>query len=131
MLDQVLRYTRHVSRFPCKHIRVAPQEPDERVFLFRIQVGPDKGRFARIAVDQLDLFVLFGLDVLTWGLELWDLQVIGWGLLGVEHGLSHANREVVSLCYFEVVVLVGVAAYTLPLRVRTPFSVGILSTKYL
>ena len=87
-------YTGHVSGFPCEHAHVAPQEPDERVFLFRIQVGPDKGRFARITVDQLDLFVLFGLDVLARSLELWDLQVIGWGLLGVEHGFGHANREV-------------------------------------
>ena len=94
--------------FPCKHTHIASQEPNERVFLFRIQVGPDKGHFAGITVDQLDRFVLFGLDVLAWGLELWDLQVVGWGLLGIEHGLSHANREVVSLYYFEAVILVGV-----------------------
>ena len=71
--DQVPRYTGHVSGFPCEHTHVAPQEPNERVFLFRIQVGPDKGRFAGITVNQLDLFVLFGLEVLAWGLELWDL----------------------------------------------------------
>ena len=53
--------------------------------------------------------MLLGLDVLAWSLELGDLQVVGWGLLGVEHGLSHANREVVSLSYFEVVILTGVS----------------------
>ena len=77
MLDQVPRYTGHVSRFLCEHIHVAPQEPDERVFLFGIQVGPDKGCFAGIAVDQLDHLVLLGLGVLAWSLELWDLQVVG------------------------------------------------------
>ena len=68
-----------------------------------------KGCFAGITVDQLDLFVLFGLDVLARSLELWDLQVIGWGLLGIERGLGHANREVVSLCYFEAVILAGIS----------------------
>ena len=53
--------------------------------------------------------MLLGLDVLAWGLELWDLQVVGWGLLGIERGLGHANREVVSLSYFEAVILIGVS----------------------
>ena len=68
-----------------------------------------KGRFAGITVDQLDHLVLLGLDVLAWSLELQDLQVVGRGLLGVEHDLGHANREVVSLCYFEAVVLAGIS----------------------
>jgi hypothetical protein len=66
VLDQVPRNTGHVSGFPCEHAYVVPQEPDERVFLFRIQVGPDKGRLAGITVDKLNLLVLGGLDVLPW-----------------------------------------------------------------
>ena len=58
VLDQVPRYTGHVGRFPCEHIHVAPQKHDERVFLFGIKVGPDKGRFAGVAIDQLDHLVL-------------------------------------------------------------------------
>jgi hypothetical protein len=46
---------------------------DERVFLFGIQIGPDKGRLVGIAVDQLDLLVVLGLDALAQGLQLWDL----------------------------------------------------------
>jgi hypothetical protein len=65
VLDQVPRNTGHVSGFPHKHTYVVPQKPDERVFLFRIQVGPDKGHLARIAVDQLDVLMLIGLDMLS------------------------------------------------------------------
>jgi hypothetical protein len=61
----VPRNTGHVSGFPREHAYVVPQKPDERVFLLRIQVGPDKGRLAGIVVDQLDLLVLVGLDVLS------------------------------------------------------------------
>jgi hypothetical protein len=43
--------TGHVSGFPHEHAYIVPQKPDERVFLFRIQVGPDKGRLAGIIVD--------------------------------------------------------------------------------
>jgi hypothetical protein len=64
----VPRYTRHVHGFLCEHTYVVPQKPDERVFLFRIQIGPDKGRLAGIVVDQLDLLVVLGLNALAWGL---------------------------------------------------------------
>jgi hypothetical protein len=58
----VSRNTKHVSGFPHEHAYVVPQKPDERVFLFRIQVGPDKGRLARIVIDQLNLLVLVRLE---------------------------------------------------------------------
>jgi hypothetical protein len=64
VLDQVPRNARHVSGFPCKHADIVPQEHDECVFLFRIQVGPDEGHLAGVIVDQLDLLVLVRLDVL-------------------------------------------------------------------
>jgi hypothetical protein len=87
----VSRNTEHVSGFPHEHTYVVPQKPDKRVFLFRIQVGPDRGRLARIVVDQLNLIVLVGLDVLPQCLALWDLQLAGGNLGGVDHGLLHAN----------------------------------------
>jgi hypothetical protein len=73
VLDQVLKNIGHVSGFPREHADVVHQEPDERVFLFRIQVGPDKCRLARVVIDQLDLLMLIGLDVLPRYLALWDL----------------------------------------------------------
>jgi hypothetical protein len=69
----VPRNTGHASGFLCEHAYVVPQKPDKHVFLFMIQVGPNKGRLARIIVDQLNLLVLVGLDVLLWCLALWDL----------------------------------------------------------
>jgi hypothetical protein len=73
VLDQVPRNDGHVSGFPCEHADIVPQEPDERVFLFRIQVGPDEGRLVGVFIDQLDLLVLVGLDVLLRYLALWEL----------------------------------------------------------
>jgi hypothetical protein len=65
VLDQVPRYTGHVHGFPHEYTYVVPQKPDERVFLFGIQIGPDKGHLAGIIVDQLDLLVVLGLDALA------------------------------------------------------------------
>ena len=61
MLDKISWDTKHVCGFPCENSHVVPKKPDERVFLFRIQVGPDEGRLLGAAVDQLYLLVLFGL----------------------------------------------------------------------
>jgi hypothetical protein len=69
----VPRNTGHVSGFPHDHGYIISQKPDERIFLFRIQVGPYKGCLAGIVVDQLDLLVLIGLDVLSRCLVFWDL----------------------------------------------------------
>jgi hypothetical protein len=70
VLDQVPRNTGHVNGFPREHADVVPQEPNKRVFLFMIQIGPDKGRLAGVVIDQLDLLVLVALDVLPWYLAL-------------------------------------------------------------
>jgi hypothetical protein len=91
VLDQVPRNAGRVGGSPRKHTHVVPQEPDERVFLFRIQVGPDKSRLAGIVIDLLDLLVLVGLDVLSWYLALWDLQLAGGNLGGIDQGLLHAD----------------------------------------
>jgi hypothetical protein len=64
----VPRYTGHVRGFPREHTYVVPQKPYERVFLFGIQIGPDKGHLAGITIDQLDLLVVLGLDALARGL---------------------------------------------------------------
>jgi hypothetical protein len=63
----VPRYTGHVCGFPGEHTYIVPQKPDERVFLFGIQIGPDKGHLAGIAVELLDLLVFLGLDALARG----------------------------------------------------------------
>jgi hypothetical protein len=91
VLDQVPRNAGHVSGFPREHADVVPQEPDKRVFLFRIQIGPDEDHLAGVIIDQLDLLVLVGLDVLPWYLVLWDLQLAGGNLGGVEQGLLHVD----------------------------------------
>jgi hypothetical protein len=70
VLDQVSRYTGHVRGFSREHTYVIPQKHDERVFLFGILIGPDKGCLAGITVNQLDLLVVLGLDALVWGLQL-------------------------------------------------------------
>ena len=47
-----------------KNAYVVPQKPHEHVFLFRIQSGSDESYLLGIVADQLDFFVLLGLDVL-------------------------------------------------------------------
>jgi len=64
VLDQVTGDTGHVCGFPCENAHVVPQKPDERVFLFRIQIGSNESRLLRVIVDQSDFLVFFGLDVL-------------------------------------------------------------------
>ena len=56
--------TEHVYRYPHENAYVVPQKLDERVFLFRIQSGSNENRLLGIVVDQLEFFVLLGLDVL-------------------------------------------------------------------
>ena len=46
----------------CKNGYVVLQKLDKRVFLFRIQSGSDERRLLEIIVDQLDFFVLLGLN---------------------------------------------------------------------
>ena len=70
MLDQASWDTRHVYGLPCENAYVVPQKPDERVFLFGVQIGSDESCFLWIAVDQLDLLVFLGLGALSWGLLL-------------------------------------------------------------
>ena len=64
MLDQFPGNTGHVYGFPCQNAYVVPQNPDERVFLFRVQVGSDESRLLRIIVDQSVFLVFCRLDVL-------------------------------------------------------------------
>jgi hypothetical protein len=66
----VPRNTGHVSEFPREHAYVVPPKLNECVFIFMIQVGLNKGRLTRIVVDQLNLLVLIGLDVLLRCLSL-------------------------------------------------------------
>jgi hypothetical protein len=110
VLDQVPRNTGHVSGFPREHAYVVPPKLDECVFLFMIQVGLDKGRLAGIVVDQLNLLVLVGLDVLPWCLVLWDLQLAGGNLGGVDQGLLHVNRVVGGLCHLKAFLFTGIGS---------------------
>ena len=45
MLCDLLWYTRHVRRLPCKDIVIGVQEVDELTFLFGWELGPDPHRF--------------------------------------------------------------------------------------
>jgi hypothetical protein len=71
----VPRNTGHVSGFPREHTYVVPQKPDERIFLFRIQVGHDKGRLAGIIVDQLNLLMLVDLMCFR---GAWRSRISNW-----------------------------------------------------
>ena len=91
MLNQVLRNTGHVCGFPYENAYIVPQKPDERVFLFRVQVGSDESRLLGIAVDQSDLLVFPRLDVHPWGLLFGYFESVGWGLCCLGHSLSYPN----------------------------------------
>ena len=41
VVSEFSRYTWHVRRFPCKDVPVLTDEPDERAFLFWIQINTD------------------------------------------------------------------------------------------
>ena len=83
MLDQFLRNTGYVGRFPCKHVDVSMEEADERVFLFRVEMGPDPGRPASVADHELNLLCVFGLTRRPRWLLSWDRLLLCWDLLGV------------------------------------------------
>jgi hypothetical protein len=75
MLDQVSGDIGHIYRFPCKNTYIVPQEPDERIFLFRIQSGYDESHLLGVVIDQLDLFVLLGFDVF---LGAYSSGILSW-----------------------------------------------------
>jgi len=51
---------------PCEHIPVGAKEPDERVFLFRVQTSPDDDFLVRILQPQVDALCFFcRLDVVV------------------------------------------------------------------
>src|SRR5438132_12900277 len=63
VLDHLPGDSMHVGRFPSKDVLVCPDEGDERVFLFVIELCPDQSRFGwidRVECDFLD--VLAGAD---------------------------------------------------------------------
>ena len=65
MLSELPRYTWHARRFPCKNVLILTDEPDERAFLFRIQIGTHAellGRIARHKVNKLSLSCRFELQ---------------------------------------------------------------------
>src|SRR3954462_883244 len=58
VLSELPRYTRHVRGFPCKDVPILTDELDERVFLFRIQIGTDAellGWITSHEINQLGL----------------------------------------------------------------------------
>ena len=61
MLNQLPRNAGHVNRFPCKHVDVSMEEANERVFLFRIEVGPDPSSLRLVIGDEDHFLHLLGL----------------------------------------------------------------------
>ena len=55
VLDHLPRDPGHLRWLPCKHIRVSPEEGDEREFLFVTQVPCDVGSLGGIRTDLDDL----------------------------------------------------------------------------
>jgi hypothetical protein len=58
VLDQFSRDSRHIRRLPCDYISVILQDPDERAFLFVVEVGADDGGLEFISETQVDPFCL-------------------------------------------------------------------------
>jgi hypothetical protein len=94
VLNQPPRYAGHVGRFLCKHAYVLSQEADERVFLFRIQLGLDL-RF--VTGDELHLLVVSGLGCLALGLVPRDLGLFWRDQLGVGESLLDAGGKLERL----------------------------------
>jgi hypothetical protein len=51
--------SRHVRRLPCEYMSIILQEPDERAFLFVVEVGADDGSLAFIIESQINPFSFF------------------------------------------------------------------------
>ena len=94
MLDQLSRNARHVSRFPCKHVDISAEEADERVFLFRVEMGPNPGHLASVADHELNLFCVFGLSRRPRWLLSQDRLLLRWDLLGINDASLHSGREI-------------------------------------
>ena len=91
MLDQVPEDTGNVCGFPCENAYVVPQKSDDRVFLFGVQVGSDESYLLGVAINQSDFLVFLGLDVLSCGLLLGYLELVGWSLCCLGHGFCHPD----------------------------------------
>ena len=125
----MMRYTRHVRRFPCEHIHVVSQKPDEHAFLFVREVVPDAGDLGWVPGNELDLLHLLVLGVLSWSHLRGDLVVNVGNPLGLQLYLCRSNGEVDCLGQLETFFLAGMCDGMLARRERTPLGVGILSTK--
>ena len=64
MLDDLLRYARHVRGTPCEHIGIRAEKVDEHGFLFAVEGGTDPQRSAvgAVGVDRDELDGLYGLE---------------------------------------------------------------------
>jgi hypothetical protein len=58
VLGQFSWDSQHIRRLPCEYVLVILQEPDERAFLFLVQVGADDGSLAFISEPKVDPFHL-------------------------------------------------------------------------
>jgi hypothetical protein len=52
VLDNLPRDPGHLRWLSCKHIRVSPEESDEREFLFAIQITRDTGSLSSIGPNR-------------------------------------------------------------------------------
>ena len=81
---------------------------NKHVFLFRIQHGSDESYFFMFVVNQLNLFVLLGFDLLPWCLQLRNLKLVGRCLRRLGCALRHPDREVDGLGNPEAFLLTSV-----------------------
>jgi hypothetical protein len=59
VLGQFSRDSQHVRRLPCEYIPIILQEPNERAFLFVVEVGADDGSLAFIRESQINPLSFF------------------------------------------------------------------------
>jgi hypothetical protein len=71
VLDHLPRDPGHLRWLPCKHIRVSPEEGDEREFLFAVQVTRDTVSLSNIGPNlnglHVDVLSCRGLHAGCWG----------------------------------------------------------------
>ena len=107
MLDLLPGYPGHVCRFPRKDARIGTQEGDERVFLFRIELGPDQHRLGGVVEAEAHRLRISGLVVGARSLLLRNLLALLVVLLYLRGESMESCGEVDSFGDLESLLLAG------------------------